>query len=252
MQLGVNIDHVATLRQARRGLEPRPVEAAKVVESSGAHGVTVHLRLDRRHIQDADIEHIRQAITLPLNIEMAAVESMLALAGRFQPHTVTLVPEDPSEITTRGGLNARGAEQMIGRFLGMGERSNYRVSVFVDPDLEQIDALARLGVRLIEINTARYSEEFGGAGAEEELALVARAAERASAAGMVVAAGHGLSTGNLPALLEVTQIEELNIGHSIVARSVFVGLTTAIHEILDICSPLEQARAGRKKQRRKA
>lgn len=252
MRLGVNIDHVATLRQARRGQEPRPAEAAKIVEASGADGITVHLRLDRRHIQDADIPAIKLASTLPINIEMAAEESMLALAAQFQPYTVTLVPEDPSEITTRGGLNAKGAEQMIGRFMGQGERSNFRVAVFVDPDIEQIDALATLGVRLIEINTARFSEEFGMQGEAAELELIAKAAERASAAGMVVAAGHGLTTANLSHLLEVAEIEELNIGHSIVSRSVFVGLKTAIHEILDICSPEEQPRVGRKRKRRSA
>ena len=250
MQLGVNIDHVATIRQARRGLEPRPVEAAKVVEAAGADGITVHIRLDRRHIQDHDIPEILHASSLPLNIEMAADESMLALADRFGPATVTLVPEDPKEITTRGGLNARGAETMIGRFAGLGERRNFRLSVFVDPDVEQIDALANMGVRLIEINTARYSEEFGGSGQEAELALIAKASERAASHGMVVAAGHGLSTDNLPALMDVSEIEELNIGHSIVARSVFVGLKTAIHEILDIIAPEEQPRVGRKKKRR--
>jgi len=253
MQLGVNIDHVATLRQARRGLEPRPVEAAKVVEASGAHGITVHVRLDRRHIQDHDVLEIQQASALPLNIEMAADESMLALADRFGPATVTLVPEDPKEITTRGGLNARSAEVMIGRFAGLGERRNFRLSVFVDPDVEQIDALANMGVRLIEINTARYSEEFGGAGEEHELGLIAKAAERAAAAGMTVAAGHGLSTANLPPLMDVAELEELNIGHSIVARAVFVGLQTAIHEVLDIIAPQEQPRVGgKRKKRRKA
>lgn len=250
MRLGVNIDHVATLRQARRGLEPRPVEAAKIVEAAGADGITVHLRLDRRHIQDHDIPEIKHASVLPLNIEMAAEDSMLQLAARFQPHTVTLVPEDPREITTNGGLNCKGAEAMIGRFMGQGERSNFRVSVFVDPDLEQIDALIAVGVRLIEINTAKFSETWGTSESAGEVARIARAAERAAAAGMVVAAGHGLNTENLPDLLEVDEIEELNIGHSIVARSVFVGLKTAIHEILDICSPEERPRVGRKKKKR--
>jgi pyridoxine 5-phosphate synthase len=247
MHLGVNIDHVATIRQARRGLEPRPVEAARVVEKAGAHGITVHLRLDRRHIQDHDIPEIQQASALPLNIEMACHESMLALADRFGPATVTLVPEDPREITTNGGLDARGAEGMIGRFMGLGERRNFRVSVFVDPDVEQIDALAGMGIRLIEINTAKYCETFGDAENLHELARIERATERAISAGMTVAAGHGLDTRNLPALIEIEGIEELNIGHSIVARSVFIGLEAAIGEVLDLIDP---ARAKKKKRKK--
>jgi pyridoxine 5-phosphate synthase len=237
MKLSVNIDHVATLRQARGGKEPSPAQAARIVEKVGAHGITVHIRLDRRHIQESDVAEISKVVTLPVNIEMACDRSMLDLSARLRPATVTLVPEDPREITTRGGLKVAGNEKMISDFRKLSEKAGFRVSVFVDPDLSQISALADLGIRLIEINTGRYTEEFHGDQREPETDLIRQSARKARALGMIVAAGHGLNRENLPPIVALPEVEELNIGHSIVARSVFVGLEAAIKELLCTLPP---------------
>jgi len=234
MKLSVNIDHVATLRQARGGKEPSPPRAAEIVEKVGAHGITVHIRLDRRHIQESDVAEIAKVVSLPINIEMACDRSMLDLAGQLRPATVTLVPEDPREITTRGGLKVAGNEAMISSFQKLSREAGFRVSVFVDPDLSQITALADLGIRLIEINTGRYTEEFHGPQKEPETELIRQAARKAQALGMIVAAGHGLDRENLGPIIELPEVEELNIGHSIIARSVFVGLEAAVKELLSI------------------
>lgn len=233
MKLGVNVDHVATVRQARRGLFPRPVEAAHVVHRAGAHGITVHLRLDRRHIQESDIDEIRREIKLPLNIEMSTDSTMRTLAAALRPHTVTLVPEDPSEITTQGGLRVIGNERGVEAFKTLGQSAGFRVGVFIDPDLEQIEALGRLGVNLLEINTARYTEEFGTPSGPERLDEIRRAADRSRELGFTVAAGHGLDLENIAGVVGISAIEELNIGHSIIARSIFVGLERAVTEVLE-------------------
>lgn len=230
MRLGVNIDHVATVRQARGGTEPDPVEAARVVARSGAHGITVHLRMDRRHIQEADIDAIRHADLLPLNIEMAATDEMRAIARKYRPGKVTLVPEFPGEVTTTGGLDCFAGAEGIRKFVALGAELGMKLAVFIDPDERQIRQARELGVREIEIHTGEYARTFPEAAAER--AAVAKAAEVAASLGVAVAAGHGLTTANVGGILGIAPLEELNIGHHIVSRAVFVGLETAIREML--------------------
>ncbi|MBI3890850.1 MAG: pyridoxine 5'-phosphate synthase [Candidatus Wallbacteria bacterium] len=231
MRLGVNIDHVATVRQARGGVEPDPFEAARVVAASGAHGITVHIRMDRRHIQESDIARIRQAELLPLNIEMAATEEMQAIATRYRPHKVTLVPEQPGEITTLGGLDCFRAPDAIRRFAALGTEFGMDVAVFIDPDAKQIEQAAGLGIQEIEIHTGEFAKNWPDA--QRELAGIAHAARTAAALGMRVAAGHGLTVRNVVPILGIQAIEELNIGHHIISRAIFRGLEAAIREMLE-------------------
>ncbi len=234
-RLGVNIDHIATLRQARRSTYPDPVMGAMMAELYGAAQITCHIRSDRRHIQDADLPRLRDAVQTQLNVEMAATEEMIDLVGSIlaqapNRHRITLVPESPTEITTEGGLDVVKHHSLISKTTALLREKNIAVSLFIDPQVEQVEASNIPGVDMIEINTASYAE-----GDTQDIARIQNAAERAEQLGLTVAAGHGLTHLNLPLLCqEVPKIVEYNIGHSIVARAVFVGWETAVRDILNI------------------
>jgi pyridoxine 5-phosphate synthase len=237
LKLGVNIDHVATLRQARyRGMErgePDPVAAALLCEQVGAHGITAHLREDRRHIIDRDIFALRKAIRTRLNFEMANAPEIVDIALAARPDIVCLVPEKREEISTEGGLDVVGHEAALRETTRRMEAAGIEVSLFVDPDPAQIEAASRVGSRFIELHTGAYAEAFHQkAERNRELQRLIVAAERAHQVGLRVNAGHGLTRENLPLLHVVPHLEELNIGHSIISRAVFVGLENAVKEIL--------------------
>jgi pyridoxine 5-phosphate synthase len=233
MRLAVNIDHIATIREARKSDEPDPIAAAVICEMAGAQGITVHLRGDRRHIQDRDVEILRRTVTTHLNIEMAANADMARTAQTIKPHQVTLVPERRDEVTTEGGLDivlhAGNVEKIVRQLAD----ANIDVSIFVDPDLEQIRQCQKLRAPKIEINTGKYTEAWQRAGNwHGELEKVATAAKAARKMGLTVLAGHGLNYRNIDGIAVIPEIEELNIGHSIVARAVLVGLDAAVREMI--------------------
>lgn len=233
MRLAVNIDHIATIREARKSDEPDPVAAAMICELAGAQGITVHLRGDRRHIQDRDVEILRRTVTTHLNIEMAATVDMARTAQTIKPHQVTFVPERRDEVTTEGGLDVvlhAGNVEKVVRQLG---DAGIDVSVFVDPDLEQIRQCQKLRTPKIEINTGKYAEAWQrGGNWSGELEKVATAAKAARKMGLSVLAGHGLNYRNIDGIAAIPEIEELNIGHSIVARAALVGLDAAVREMI--------------------
>jgi len=238
--LSVNIDHIATIREARRTNEPDPVAAAAICELAGAHGITVHLRGDRRHIQHRDVKILREAVKTKLNIEMAATEEMLGIALDVIPDQVTLVPELPGEITTTGGLDCTRNQQTIANAIKRLQSININVSLFIDPSEQQIRGALAVGARLVEFNTARYSdatltnrETKEGADALE---AVKQAAELAHSKQMQALAGHGLTYRNVRAIAEIPQIVELNIGHNIIARAALVGLDRAVRDMLALLS----------------
>ncbi len=237
--LSVNIDHIATLRQARRAPYPDPVDAAAIAEEAGAEGITVHLRSDRRHIQDDDVRRLRSRVRGKLNLEMAASDEMLALAAELQPHQVTLVPERPEEVTTEGGLDLLAGRDNLRRAAERLAADGIDVSLFLDPDPAQLAVLEELGSELIggfEINTDAYTQADGvrspAAGAAAELGKVRQAATAGAAAGFRVYAGHGLTAENVVEIAALPEVEELNIGHWLVSRGALVGLAAAIHEML--------------------
>lgn len=239
LKLGVNIDHVATLRQARyRGMErgePDPVAAALLCEQAGAHGITAHLREDRRHIIDRDIVALRKAIRTRLNFEMANAPEIVEIALAVRPDIVCLVPEKREEISTEGGLDVVGHEVALRETIRRMKESGIEVSLFVDPDLAQIEASARVGAQFIELHTGAYAEVFHQkAERNRELERLVAAAEQGYQVGLRVNAGHGLNRENLPLLHVVPHLEELNIGHSIISRALFVGLEKAVQEILQV------------------
>lgn len=232
--LGVNIDHIATIRQARQASEPDPVQAAVFAELGGADGITVHIRTDRRHINERDVKLLAATVKTHLNLEMAATEEMLAIARDCKPDNVTLVPERPEEITTEGGLDVVGDPQRLADAVEALRGMDMTVSIFLDPDPAQIDAAAEIGADQIEINTAAYadaSETRKAQPTEAERRNVAEVAARAHAAGLRVAAGHGLTYRNVRGIVDIPEIIELNIGHNIIARAVFVGLEQAVREM---------------------
>ena len=233
-RLSVNIDHVATLRQARRAPYPDPVTAARIAEEAGASGITAHLRGDRRHVQDADLAALREAVRGKLNVEMAASEEMLALALRLRPHQVTLVPEQPDEVTTEGGLDLAGHGERLRDAARRLHDGGIAVSLFLDPDPAQMERLAEVGdgaVDGFEINTDAYTRS-SGLDRELHLAGLRAAAEQGRAAGFHVYAGHGLTTANVGPVAALPAMEELNIGHWLVSRAVYVGLGEAVREML--------------------
>ena len=241
-KLNVNIDHVATIREARKTIEPNIITAAVICEQAGADGITVHLRQDRRHIQDRDIELLREVITIYLNVEMAATEEMLLIALRTKPDAVSLVPESPNEITTEGGLNVIGNFENIKTVIEKLTDAGIFVSIFIDPDLEQIEAAKGVGAQQIEICTAEFAEltlssrAAHGTGAEKakvEVGRIKQAAEHAKSLGLIVAAGHGLTYRNIGVLAAIPEITEFNIGHNIISRSIFVGLNQAVREMIE-------------------
>lgn len=233
-RLGVNIDHIATIREARKGNSPDPLSSLPILKKCGVDQVTCHLREDRRHIKDRDLrELIRQKI-LPVNLEMAPTMEMVGIACDIIPDTITLVPEKREEITTEGGLDCRGHMKSLEKWVPQLKNRGIRVSFFLDPDLEQIAYAQQLGGDAVELHTGSYGEQFGKAGEEREFNRLADAARYTREEGLSVFAGHGLDAKNLPKLLAIKEIREYNIGHSIIARAVFVGLEAAVMEILEI------------------
>jgi pyridoxine 5-phosphate synthase len=230
-RLGVNIDHVATLRQARGVDYPDTVEAARAAEAGGADGITIHLREDRRHIQDADVTRLRAALRVPMNLEMAATEEMVAIALAVEPADVCLVPERRAEVTTEGGLDVVGQRAALADVVARLADGGIVVSLFIDPDPAQIDAAAAMKAGAVELHTGRYCELLCPDVIAAELAQLRRAAEHAHALGLIVNAGHGLRLDNVRPIADLPHMDVLNIGHSIVARAVFVGLEEAVREM---------------------
>lgn len=245
-KLNVNIDHVATIREARKTIEPSVIEAALICEQAGADGITVHLRGDRRHIQDRDIDQLRKVVTTYLNVEMAATDEMVAIAASIKPDAVSLVPESPNEITTEGGLDVIGNFDNVKTATEKLKAAGIFVSIFIDPDIEQINAAKRAGAQQVELCTAEYAELFVGTQAGSlrsdvaaEISRITAAAVHAQSLGLKVAAGHGLTTRNIGALAAIPEITEFNIGHHIISRSVFVGLDQAVREMINACQSRE-------------
>lgn len=233
--LGVNIDHVATLRQARGGFEPDPVRAALIAQESGADGITVHLREDRRHIQDKDIYSLKTAVSVPLNMEMACNDEIVRIALDVKPRMCTLVPEKRREITTEGGLDAAGLYWEVSAAVKALLEGGIEVSLFIEPEERQVDAAADMGAGYIEIHTGRYSNETGELLAAE-LERIKKAVAYADGKGLKVNAGHGLNYGNTAFIAGIKGINELNIGHSIIARAVFSGLAAAVADMKAVIS----------------
>ncbi len=238
MRLGVNVDHVATVRQARRTFEPSPVFAALIAQQAGADQITLHLREDRRHIQDRDLELIKELVKIPVNLEMAPVEEMREIALRVKPDRVTLVPERREEITTEGGLNVSGMKEYLKEFIKPVKEAGIEVSLFIEPEKEQVKASKEVGADAIEIHTGRYANlwnEHKFSEAEEELRRIEEAGKYAKELGLRVYAGHGLTYHNVKGILKLKDIiEELNIGHSIVANAVIFGFERAVKEMIKI------------------
>ena len=232
MRLAVNIDHIATIREARKTDEPDPVAAAIICEMAGAQGITVHLRGDRRHIQDRDVELLRKTVTTHLNIEMAATSEMVRIAQTIKPDQVTLVPERKDEITTEGGLDVVLHSGNVEKVVQQLVDARIDVSIFVDPDLEQIRQCHKLRAPKIEINTGKFADAWRSTMWPHELEKIANAARAAKKLGVVVLAGHGLTYRNIDAIATVPEIEELNIGHSIISRAALVGLDAAVREMV--------------------
>lgn len=241
-KLNVNIDHVATIREARKTIEPSIITAAVICEQAGAHGITVHLRGDRRHIQDRDIELLREVVTTYLNVEMAATDEMIEIAAKTLPDAVSLVPENPGEVTTEGGLDAVAHFDKLRPTVEQLRSAGIFVSMFIDPQIEQIDAAKRAGADQVELCTAEYAEltlkarASHGSGRQKaaaEIIRIDKAARHAVDLGLIVAAGHGLTYRNVGSLARIPEITEFNIGHNIISRSVFVGLERAVREMIE-------------------
>lgn len=230
LHLGINVDHVATLRQARRTTYPDPLFAALVAEQAGADSITIHLREDRRHIQDRDVRLCQQALQTRVNLEMAATEEMLRIACEVKPADCCLVPERREEVTTEGGLDVAGQESVLKPICAQLKAAGIRVSLFIDPEPAQIDAAVRIGAPVVELHTGAYAEATGEALARE-LKRVQDAARHASRIGLTVHAGHGLNYHNVQPIAAIAEIVELNIGHAIVARAVIDGMSTAVAEM---------------------
>ena len=234
LRLGVNIDHVATLRNARGAVWPDPLRAALLAEAAGADGITAHLREDRRHIRDADMEALRAGLTVPLNFECAATEDMLSIALRIRPHAVCLVPEKRAERTTEGGLDVAGDENRLAHYIAPLRDAGARVSMFIGHDARQIESSARIGAAVVELHTGHYSDlhaEGRLAEAEAELAALRRGAALAHRLGMEVHAGHGLTYDNVAPIAAIPELMELNIGHFLIGEAVYMGLGPAIEHM---------------------
>ena len=234
MRLGVNIDHVATLRQARRGRYPDPVTAAALAELGGADQITLHVREDRRHVNDRDLDLLRKTVNGTLNLEMAAVQPMLNLALQHRPDTVTLVPERREELNTEGGLDVVSGADEIRRVARALRDAGVEVSLFIDPDLEQVKASQRADAQAVELHTGRYCEARTQRERSRELSRVIEAAEAAAKLGLRVAAGHGLDYWNVKPVAEIPEITELNIGYAIVCRAVLTGMERAVRDMKDL------------------
>ncbi len=233
IRLGVNIDHVATLRQARRALEPDPVHAATLAMLGGADGITIHLREDRRHINDRDLRVLRQVVTHLLNLELSVADEIVAIACEVKPDQATLVPERREELTTEGGLDVVTHQAAVGKAMERLKAQGIAVALFLDPDIRQIEMAKVLGAKAVEIQTARYSEAKNAVARAEELESLCEATEFARQQGLHVHMGHGLNYENVRAVAAIPGVEELNIGHSIVSRAVLVGMERAVREMKD-------------------
>lgn len=238
--LGVNIDHGATVRQARYrsasaeiapAVEPDPVALALAAEAAGADGITMHLREDRRHIVDRDVDRMREAVGTRLNLEMACTDEMVTIALRVRPHAVCLVPENRTEVTTEGGLDVVGQRGRVGRCVDAMNAAGIEVSLFIDPDTAQIEAAAQLGAPVVELHTGAWANAWFGARRAGELARLVAGAEQAHAAGLVVNAGHGINYENVAEIRRLPHAHEFNIGHSIVSRALFHGIAEAVREM---------------------
>ena len=235
-RLAVNVDHVANIRQARKIDIPDPVTAAMLAEVAGAHGIVVHLREDRRHIQERDVRVLREMVKTKLNLEMAATPEMVRFAKEIKPDVVTLVPEKRQELTTEGGLDVKGKSADLEKKIGELRDAGIEVSAFVDPDISQIKASLEAGANIVEIHTGAYAEARDHEALAIEAEKIAKAASFASKGGLRVSAGHGLNYRNVKKIAGILEIEEMSIGHSIVARAVMVGMTQAVREMLDLIS----------------
>ena len=233
-RLGVNVDHVATLRQARRTTYPDPVTAAAMAELAGAGQITIHLREDRRHIQERDLRILRETVQTLLNLEMAATQEMVKIAYEHKPDVVTLVPERREELTTEGGLDVAGQRDPIAKIIKNLKDGEITVSLFIDPDLDQVRASHKVNADRIELHTGRYCEARNERERARELSRIVDAAKAAARLGMSVAAGHGLNYDNVLPIARIQEIDELNIGHAIVARAVLVGFERAVREMVEL------------------
>jgi pyridoxine 5-phosphate synthase len=232
MKLAVNVDHIATIREARRHNVPDPVLAALLAEQAGAEGIVCHIRSDRRHIKERDLHLLRQTVKTKLNIEMAATEEMKGLATDIKPDIVSLVPERDEEITTEGGLDVLSNEGHLQAHIQELRQAGIRVSIFVDPDIEQIEACQRAGVDLIEINTGKYADLKPGEKRDRALEEIIQAARHGSGLGMEIHAGHGLDYFNIQPVADIPEMKEFSIGFAIIARAAIVGLDTAVREMI--------------------
>jgi pyridoxine 5-phosphate synthase len=247
LRLGVNIDHVATLRNARGGAVPDPLRAARLAEAAGADGITAHLREDRRHIRDADIEALARELTLPLNMEMAATEEMQAIALRHRPHAICVVPERREERTTEGGLEVAGDEARLSRFIAPLREAGSRVSLFIAADPAQIAAAARIGAAVVELHTGAYCDAHAEGrfdARDAELARLRDAAAQAHSLGLEVHAGHGLAFDTVTPIAAFPEVVELNIGHFLIGEAVFVGLEASIREMRRLMDAARSAEAS--------
>ncbi|MBN1208501.1 MAG: pyridoxine 5'-phosphate synthase [Myxococcaceae bacterium] len=233
-RLGVNVDHVATLRQARRTTYPDPVTAAALAELAGAQQITIHLREDRRHIQDRDLRILRETCQTLLNLEMAATAEMVKIAYEYKPDVATLVPERREEVTTEGGLDVAGQREQVAKIIKNLKDGEITVSLFIDPDLDQVRAAHKVDADRIELHTGRYCEARNERERGRELSRIVDAAKAAAKLGMSVAAGHGLNYDNVQPVARIREIDELNIGHAIVGRAVLVGFERAVREMLEL------------------
>lgn len=248
-RLGVNIDHVATIRNARGGSHPDPLRAAHIAVDAGADGITAHLREDRRHISDHDIARLKQELTRPLNFEMAATEEMLAIAVAHMPHACCLVPERREERTTEGGLDVVSGSNALTRYVSELRTAGSRVSLFIEPDRRQIDAAAKLEADVVEIHTGRYCElalQNDVAAVQAELDRISEAANHAAEAGLEVHAGHGLTFATVPAIAQIGVVVELNIGHFLIGEAIFSGLHSAVQRMRVVMDDARRNVAGNK------
>jgi len=236
-KLGVNVDHIATIRQARGVSEPDPVAAAMLAELAGAHGITVHLREDRRHIQDRDVEILRKTVQTRLNLEMALTDEMVAFSLKVLPDAVTLVPEGRNELTTEGGLDVIRLRATLSQKIALLRQAGIVVSLFIEPDLEQVKASHKVGSDYIEIHTGTYCEMRSPEDRREQLQRIELAISAARRLGLGVNAGHGLNYQNIAPVVALPGIEEFNIGHSIVSRAALVGMERAVREMLELLNP---------------
>ncbi len=236
MRLGVNIDHIATLRQARMTDEPDPVYAAVIAELAGADGITVHMRQDRRHIQEKDLEMLRKIIKTKLNLEMAVSMDMVKIALKYKPETCTLVPESPEEVTTAGGLDMLMFGDKVEEVAGNLKAAGLEVSVFIDPDINQIKVCHRIGIKMIELNTGEYAKNWKTSFGTIEIEKIKKSVQYAKKLNFKVYGGHGLTYRNIEPIAAIKEIEELNIGHSIIANAAFLGLENAVKNMKSLIS----------------